>query len=107
MKQASINTELCTSKTVQQSGVASRVERQVSRESRRAAASRQMAGGIHPDSMLPIEPHVTTLTNLSKATVYRRARTDPTFPKLHRFSSRCTRMRAGDLLDWLKSQGRA
>lgn len=73
---------------------------------RRDAAARHLAAGLHPDTLLPIEPHVTLLTGRSKATIYRLAQRDP-FPKLIRLSSRCTRIRAGDLLDWLKSQGEA
>ena len=75
-------------------------------EGRRAAAARHLAAGLHPDTLLPIEPHVILLTGRSKATIYRLAKCDP-FPKLIRLSSRCTRIRAGDLLDWLKSQGEA
>lgn len=84
---------------------ATKADRDALRQERRTAVAKQMASGIHPDSLLPIEPHVTTLMSGSKATVYRRALTDPTFPKLIRLSSRCTRIRAGDLLDWLKRQG--
>ncbi|GAB4112407.1 MAG: hypothetical protein Fur0019_18880 [Tibeticola sp.] len=40
------------------------------------------------------------LLNMSRATLYRRARSDATFPPLVKFGSRCTRVRAGDLLRW-------
>jgi predicted DNA-binding transcriptional regulator AlpA len=107
MGQERSNTRNRTGGKVPGGSEASKVERYAIRQERRAVAAKQMASGIHPDALLPIEPHVTTLLNGSKATVYRRARTDPTFPKLIRLTSRCTRIRAGELLDWLKSQGEA
>jgi hypothetical protein len=38
---------------------------------------------------------------------YRKAASDPTFPKLIKIGARCTRIRAGDLTSWLAAQGRA
>ena len=45
------------------------------------------------------------IAGLSEATIYRKAKTDPTFPKLIRLGARCTRIRAGDLTTWLAAQG--
>lgn len=44
------------------------------------------------------------VSGLSEATLYRKASNDPTFPKLVKLGSRCTRIRAGDLTAWLTSQ---
>ena len=41
---------------------------------------------------------------MSVATIYRRAASDPTFPKLVKLGTRCTRIRAGDLTAWLSAQ---
>lgn len=40
------------------------------------------------------------LLGMSRATLYRRARSDASFPPLVKFGTRCTRVRAGDLLRW-------
>jgi prophage regulatory protein len=56
-----------------------------------------------PDALLMI-PTACAVTGLSPATLYRKAATDPTFPKLIRLGSRCTRIRAGDLTAWLAAQ---
>lgn len=48
-----------------------------------------------------------TLSGLSEATLYRKAATDPTFPKLVKMGKRCTRIRAGDLTAWLAAQAAA
>lgn len=83
--------------------------REAQKERRRLAAAKRLAEGVHPDTLLNLEPEVAALTGWSKATIYRRARdkADPTFPRLIRLSSRCTRIRAGDLMAWLKAQGGA
>lgn len=74
------------------------------KEQRRLAATKRLAEGVHPDTLLNLEPEVTALTGWSKATVYRRARTDPSFPKIIRLSARCSRINAGSLMAWLKAQ---
>ncbi len=48
-----------------------------------------------------------TLADLSVPTLYRRAKTDPTFPELIHLGSRCTRVRAGSARVWLASLGGA
>ncbi len=45
------------------------------------------------------------VAGLSEATLYRKAKTDPTFPRLVKMGQRCTRIRAGDLTAWLAAQG--
>jgi len=49
----------------------------------------------------------STVAGLSEASLYRKAATDPTFPKLIKLGKRCTRIRAGDLTAWLTVQARA
>jgi prophage regulatory protein len=44
------------------------------------------------------------VSGLSEATLYRKAASDPAFPKLVKLGARCTRIRAGDLTAWLASQ---
>ncbi|HMN76708.1 MAG TPA: AlpA family phage regulatory protein [Burkholderiaceae bacterium] len=47
------------------------------------------------------------IAGLSEATLYRRAASDPTFPKLIKMGARATRIRAGDLTAWLAAQAGA
>ena len=47
------------------------------------------------------------VSGLSEATLYRKAASDPTFPKLVKMGQRCTRIRAGDLTAWLSAQAGA
>jgi predicted DNA-binding transcriptional regulator AlpA len=56
-----------------------------------------------PDALLRMRT-VAAIAGLSEASLYRKAATDPTFPKLIRLSARCTRIRAGDLTAWLVAQ---
>lgn len=49
----------------------------------------------------------SAVSGLSSATIYRKAATDPTFPKLIKMGKRCTRIRAGDLTAWLAAQAGA
>ena len=44
------------------------------------------------------------ISGLSEATLYRKAASDPTFPRLVKLGLRCTRIRAGDLTTWLAAQ---
>lgn len=59
-----------------------------------------------PDAFLTIKT-ASAVCGLSESTIYRRAAADPTFPKLIRMGARCTRVRAGDLMDWLRAQAGA
>ena len=56
------------------------------------------------DALLTIKT-VRAVSGLSEATLYRKAASDPTFPKLIKMGARCTRIRAGDLTAWLAKQG--
>lgn len=58
------------------------------------------------DALLTIKTAVA-VSGLSAATLYRKAATDPTFPKLVKMGPRCTRVRAGDLTAWLAKQAAA
>jgi prophage regulatory protein len=56
-----------------------------------------------PDALLKLDT-AAAVGGMSIATIYRKAATDPTFPKLVKLGTRCTRIRAGDLTAWLASQ---
>ena len=47
------------------------------------------------------------IAGMSEATLYRKAGSDPTFPKLIKIGARCTRIRAGELTAWLAAQSGA
>lgn len=47
------------------------------------------------------------ISGLSEATLYRKATSDPSFPRLVKMGTRCTRIRAGDLTAWLAQQAGA
>jgi len=55
-----------------------------------------------PDALLHMKT-AAAVAGLSEDWLYRRAKTDPSFPKLIRLGVRCTRIRAGDLTAWLNS----
>lgn len=55
------------------------------------------------DALLKIST-ACAISGLSEATLYRKAAADPTFPKLVKLGTRCTRIRAGDLTAWLAAQ---
>jgi prophage regulatory protein len=57
----------------------------------------------NPDAHLTI-PNAAALMGSGVSTVYAVAAKDPTFPKLIKRGARCTRIRAGDLIAWLKAQ---
>ena len=46
----------------------------------------------------------SAVAGLSEATLYRKAASDPAFPKLVKMGARCTRIRAGDLTAWLSTK---
>lgn len=56
-----------------------------------------------PDALLTI-PTAGAIGGISASTIYRKSATDPTFPKLVRIGTRCTRIRAGDFMAWLAAQ---
>jgi predicted DNA-binding transcriptional regulator AlpA len=55
------------------------------------------------DALLTLRT-AAAVSGLSEATLYRKATSDPSFPKLVRMGKRCTRIRAGDLTAWLAAQ---
>ena len=57
----------------------------------------------NPDALLTIRT-AGALAGVGISTVYARARNDPSFPKLLKHGTRCTRIRAGDFTAWLKAQ---
>lgn len=57
-----------------------------------------------PSALLTI-PTAGAIGGISSATIYRKAASDPSFPKLVRIGKRCTRIRAGEWLAWLDAQG--
>lgn len=58
------------------------------------------------DALLKLQT-AAAVSGLSETTLYRKAASDPTFPKLIRMGARCTRIRAGDLTAWLAAQAGA
>lgn len=69
---------------------------------RAAPAEQPVALSLLPTAMLKV-PTAALVSGLSVATIYRRAKDDPTFPRLHRLGPRCTRIRAGELDAWLSA----
>ena len=59
-----------------------------------------------PDALLKM-PTAAAVSGMSEATLYRKAASDPTFPRLVKLGKRCTRIRAGDLTAWLAAQAGA
>lgn len=75
-------------------------------------ATKPKRGEIHPqplhvaqiaEALLRMRT-AAQISGLSEATLYRKAASDPTFPKLVKMGQRCTRIRAGDLTAWLAAQ---
>ncbi|GAB1391034.1 hypothetical protein MASR1M6_32160 [Rubrivivax sp.] len=58
------------------------------------------------DALLTLRT-AAAVAGLSETTIYRKAKEDPTFPRLIRMGRRCTRIRAGDLTAWLAAQAGA
>lgn len=56
------------------------------------------------DALLTLR-NASAVAGISEATIYRKAASDPTFPKLIKLGQRCTRIRAGELTAWLAAQG--
>ena len=71
---------------------------------RRAGAGQPLHAAQIPDALLTIST-ASAVSGLSAPTIYRKAATDPTFPKLVKMGKRCTRIRAGELTAWLAAQG--
>ncbi len=58
------------------------------------------------DALLTLRT-AAAVAGLSETSIYRKAKADPTFPRLIRMGRRCTRIRAGDLTAWLAAQAGA
>ena len=58
------------------------------------------------DALLTLRT-ASAVAGLSEATLYRKAKSDPTFPPLVKLGQRCTRIRAGALTAWLASKAGA
>ena len=58
------------------------------------------------DALLTLKT-ASAVAGISEATIYRKAKADPTFPRLVKMGQRCTRIRAGDLTAWLAAQAAA
>lgn len=71
---------------------------------------KRAAGGGQPIHVAQLQDALLTLATasavagLSSASIYRKAKSDPTFPKLIRLGSCCTRIRARDLSAWIAAQ---
>jgi predicted DNA-binding transcriptional regulator AlpA len=76
-------------------------EERVVTESRRI---RQPLEAAQDDDALLQVSTACMLGGFSSPTFYRRAASDPSFPKLIRLSTRCTRVRAGSFRAWLVKQ---
>ncbi len=57
----------------------------------------------NPSALLKIST-AAALAGIGTSTLYLKARTDPTFPKLVKMGKRCTRLQAGPYMAWLKAQ---
>jgi predicted DNA-binding transcriptional regulator AlpA len=75
------------------------------------SASKPAKGTTQPLEAAALPSALLTITTagaiggMSSATIYRKAASDPSFPTLVRIGKRCTRIRAGEWLAWLDSQG--
>ncbi len=80
---------------------------------RRPHVQKRAEGSTQPLHVAQIADALLTLrtaaavAGLSETSIYRKAKEDPTFPRLIRMGRRCTRIRAGDLTAWLASQAGA
>jgi len=68
-----------------------------------AANPQPLEAVLIPDALLTLRT-VGAVAGISAATIYRKAASDPSFPRLLKSGKRCTRIRAGDLTAWLASQ---
>lgn len=72
----------------------------------RAVVTQPLHAAQIADALLKIKT-ASAVSGLSPATIYRKAASDPTFPKLVKMGKRCTRIRAGDLSTWMNAQAAA
>jgi prophage regulatory protein len=72
----------------------------------RIRSTQPLAAAQLADALLTLKT-AGAVAGMSEDTIYRKAKTDPSFPKLIRIGARCTRIRAGDLTAWLNSLGQS
>ena len=70
---------------------------------KRGASPQPLHAAQIADALLTLRT-AAAVAGLSETTIYRKAKEDPTFPRLIRMGRRCTRIRAGDLTAWLAAQ---
>ena len=75
-------------------------------KARRGTNPQPLQAATLPDALLTLRT-AAAVAGLSESTLYRNAKSDPTFPRLVRMGQRCTRIRAGDLTAWLAQQAKA
>ncbi|GMV74877.1 MAG: hypothetical protein AMXMBFR78_18270 [Rubrivivax sp.] len=73
---------------------------------KRGASPQPLHAAQIADALLTLRT-AAAVAGLSETSIYRKAKEDPTFPRLIRMGRRCTRIRAGDLAAWLASQAGA
>lgn len=73
------------------------------KQSKRGANLQPLEVAALPNALLTLRT-AGAVGGVSVTTIYRKAASDPTFPKLIRMGARCTRIRAGDWLAWLAAQ---
>lgn len=67
--------------------------------------NRQPLHAVHiPGALIKLKT-AGSIADLSEATLYRKAKSDPSFPRLIKFGTRCTRVEAGPFMAWLAAQG--
>jgi predicted DNA-binding transcriptional regulator AlpA len=71
--------------------------------SKRSRNRQPLAAAGHPDALLHMST-ASALSGLSVATLYRKAASDPSFPRLVKLGTRCTRIRSSALTTWLRQQ---
>lgn len=79
---------------------------QADKRKRGPVDSQPLSAAQIADALLRMKT-ASAVAGLSEATLYRKAASDPTFPKLVKMGARCTRIRAGDLTAWLAAQAGA
>lgn len=73
---------------------------------KRGASPQPLHAAQIADALLTLRT-AAAVAGLSETTIYRKAKEDPTFPRLIRMGRRCTRIRAGDLTAWMAAQAGA
>lgn len=72
-------------------------------ERRRGTKPQPLHAAQIADALLTLKT-ASAVSGLSESSLYRKAKVDPSFPKLVKMGQRCTRIRAGDLTAWIASK---